>query len=151
MQGNLLADEVHLKFFKLCNHTLAHNNQNYFSRDLSKLSSIIIHFFTNAKLKCLRLQNNLENNAIKTVLNVISFQLTRPCKGVSKRTVTDPEVYNELEGGVIENRVRGVRVKKTFCALWIRHWNALIREEILPPVHDSLVLLVSIGLAIAVV
>ena len=112
MQGNLLADEVHLKFFKLCNHTLAHNNQNYFSRDLSKLSSIIIHFFTNAKLKCLRLQNNLENNAIKTVLNVISFQLTRPCKGVSKRTVTDPEVYNELEGGVIENRVRGVRDKK---------------------------------------
>jgi len=86
---------------------------------------------------------------IKTVLNVISFVLARPCKGVSKRTVTDPEVYNE--GGVIENRVRGVRDKKTFCALWIRHWNALIREEILPLVHDSLVLLVSAGLAIAVV
>ena len=34
---------------------------------------------------------------------------------------------------------------------WIRPWSALISKEILPLVHDSLVLLVSPGVAIAVV
>ena len=100
MQGNLLADEVHLKFFKLCHHTLVHNNQNYFSRDFSKLSSIIIHFFTNAKLKCLRLQNNLENNANRNCFQLHFISVNESMQG---------RIEENSDGSIGVQRGRGDR------------------------------------------
>ena len=75
------------------------------------------------------------------------FQPTIP----DKSAVTDPVVYSR-GGDKKKNRVIGVGESiKNILHFWMRYWNALITEEILPLVHDSLVLLVSPGLAIAVV